>query len=110
MSAAHVEELAPVAGHDVEQGFLGAPRIIGAWRGRRKLPHVRGKVAEEGPDLGEGVRLVFGEVVDDAVREVDVRPAELLLGQALPDRPLDEGGAADKDLGVSGHDREVGRA
>ena len=48
--------------------------------------------------------------MDDPVRQVDVRAAELLLGHPFPDCPLDEGGAADEDLGVPGHDGEVGRA
>ena len=108
--AAHVEGLSPVAGHDVEQRLLGALRIVQARRDRRQLPDVRREIAEEGTDLPERVRLVLGEVVDDPVRKVDVGSAELLLGEPLPDRALDEGGPPDEDLGVPGHDREVGRA
>ena len=77
----------------------------------RQLVDRRRHVGEEPPDLGEGVLLVDGQVVDRAALvDVDVRSAELLLRHVGAGRRLDDGWAAGEDDRVAlGHHVEVGQ-
>ena len=81
---------AALARDEREQLLLLAFRRVVAGEYRRTLPDVRRQVAEERARLPECLRLVGDHVVDDAALRVDLRPAELLLGDLLAQRALDE--------------------
>ncbi len=100
---------APVAGDGGKQRLL-APRRVVAWlRARGLLPRVLGQIRKEPADLTEGVVLVFGQVVDHAVVVMDLRPAEVLLGDHFTHALGYHGRARDEHLrGVLHHDAPVG--
>ena len=88
-----------VVRHDRAERLLPT---TGRRRGRpdgRQFPYVRGQIAEQFADLLEGLVLAGGGVVDAAgVADMHVGPAELLLGQNVPQRAFDDRRARSEEL------------
>ena len=81
----HVVDPAIVARHDLGD-LVEEPRPVVASSRRRVRPRTRREVREVGAQLADGVDVVARDVVDEAARQGDVRPAEVLLGDVLAGR------------------------
>ena len=103
---------APVARDDGEQALVTAAGVIGGHEAGCGLPDVRGEIAEEAANHGEGIAFRFSEVIDDATLvDVDLFAAEILLRDVVAEGGLDDGGAAREELAHSfDHDVEVTEA
>ena len=100
---------ARLAGHERRQRLVATVDRIGRLAARRHLVDARRQVREELADHRDRLLLGAGEVVDDAAHPgVDLRAAELLLGDVDPERRLDDRRAAREHLGVVDHHVPVG--
>ena len=102
--AAGVVTGAPIMRNQIEQ-FLFAPiRIVLWFSARRHLPNVLRQIRKEAANLREGVVFALCLVINrSADIGVNMRSAEILLGQILADTELDHRRSGDEELARPAH-------
>lgn len=106
-----IVDAAPVAGHRRNQRLLPALGIVARLGNWGRFPGIGGQIGQESADLGDGIRLVLGEIHDHAVLHLDALVAQVLLGDDLAGRLFYHLGASDEHLaGVAYHHVEVAEA
>ena len=104
-----VVDLAPVAGHEVQERLVAPFRVVFRRAAWRHLPDIGRQVTQEAADYLERLFLGVGEVVDAAAYAgMNVRAAELFLGDVVAERRLDHRRSTGKQLArILHHDVEV---